>query len=272
MIPDHRKKDLNRLAVYLAENYNEKNTTLLEQLAASENVNCYYDHYEDSFDGMLVYDETDFHIHINIDRGNAISFPRGRFTLAHELAHYFIDEHRIGLQSGTLAPHGSLHDIDHKDLIEQEADYFASCLLMPDSLFRKSLTDRTFLERKTFSLDTILKLSDQFQASVLSTSLKFTEIGTHEVCIVVSENNIVKWSARSNDFPKWTSRFERGEQLPPRTVAGEFFTKTNSKYTSVEDLDPNDWFFAEWDADRTMHEQCYYSASYGYVISVIWFD
>jgi Zn-dependent peptidase ImmA (M78 family) len=238
----------------------------LEQIAESESIYCYYDHYENSFDGMLVYDERDFHIHINLDRGNDITTKRGRFTFAHELAHYFIDEHRLPLMTGEAAPHGSLHDFAHKDLVEIEADYFAGCLLMPDKLFRNVPTGRNF------SLDTILKLSETFNTSVLSTVLRFAEVGTHEICAVVSENNTAKWFAKSKDFPNWAFRFKVGQKLPPTTVAGEFFTKQNSKYTTVEDLEPNDWFFANWGADRTMHEQCYYSDSYGYVISLLWFD
>ena len=268
MIAEPRKKNLNKLAIYLAENFSEKNKTQLQKLADAEDLPCHLDHYEDAFDGMLCYDDTGFHVHINIDRGNEFTTKRGRFTIAHELAHFFIDEHRIGLKNGTLPPHGSRHDIDHKDLIEQEADYFASCLLMPDNLFRKFSGG----PGKKFSLQTILNLSDEFQSSVLSTALKFVEIGTHSVCIVVSENNRVKWSARSYDFPKWASRFKVGQALPPTTVAGEYFTKTDAKFTGVEAVQPNDWFFAHWDADRDMYEQCYYSESYGYVISVLLFD
>jgi Zn-dependent peptidase ImmA (M78 family) len=248
MIPDQRKTELNKLAVFIAQEYSHQNKTQLEAIADSEDIYCYFDHYEDCFDGMLVYDEGDFHIHANIDRGNEINTKRGRFTFAHELAHYFIDEHRVGLKSGQLSSHGSIHDLAHKDIIELEADYFASSLLMPDTLFRK------YSGGKKFSLDTILRLSDEFQSSILSSVIKFAEIGTHEICAVFSQNNQVKWFAKSKDFPKWAFRFKVGQLLPPTTVAGEFYTKLDSKFTSVQDLDPNDWFYANWGADRTLHE------------------
>lgn len=266
MITDQRKISLNKLAVYIAENFNYSNLTLLEQIAKSEDVFYYCDHYENIFDGMLLYDDKDFHIHINLDRGNNINSKRGRFTFAHELAHYFIDEHRIGLKSGHLAPHGSLHDFEHKDLIEEEADYFAGCLLMPDHYFRQ------FKAGRKFSLDTILKLSEAFQASILSTVLRFAEVGTYGITAIISENNIVKWYAQSKEFPKWAFRFKVGKTLPPLTVAGEFFMKKDAKYTGVEDVDPDDWFYSTWVPKTQMHEQCYYSESYGYVISLIWFD
>src|SRR5690606_6020210 len=124
------------------------------------------------FDGMLLYDtdSRDFHIHINIDNGNKRNSKRGRFTLAHEFGHFFLDEHRLGLKYGLLEPHASFYNINQKSLIELEADYFASCLLMPKDKFKNFSAEYTRQTRnKKFSLDTILALSESFQTSVLST-------------------------------------------------------------------------------------------------------
>lgn len=269
MIAIPRKKTISDIANYVASQFYQSNKTDLEAIAKFEGLQYYHDHYEDAFDGMLLHDNKDFHIHINIDKGNSLSSKRGNFTLAHEYGHYFIDEHRIGLLTGKIAPHGSLHNVSQKDIIEYEADYFASCLLMPENRFRNFSGGR----RKKFSLETILNLSNAFQSSILATVLRFAEIGTHEITAVISENNIVKWFAQSKDFPKWSFRFKVGQPLPPATVAGEFFTKTDSKYSGIENVDPDNWFHANDNrANRTMHEQCYYSDSYGYVISLIWFD
>jgi hypothetical protein len=48
-----------------------------------------------------------FHIYCNLDRENLPSSPRARFTLSHELGHYFIDEHQNNLASGQVRPHPS---------------------------------------------------------------------------------------------------------------------------------------------------------------------
>lgn len=269
MITPHRKKTISDIAHYVASQFYQSNKTDLIAAAKFEGLNFYHDHYEDSFDGMLLYDDKDFHIHINIDRGNRPETKRGNFTFAHELGHYFIDEHRTGLMTGVLEAHASLHEVNQKNIIEFEADYFASCLLMPEQRFRNFSGGRG----KKFSLETITNLSDAFQSSMLATVLRFAEIGTHEITSVISENNTVKWFAQSRDFPKWAFRFKVGQQLPSATVAGEFFTKSNSKYSTIEDVEANNWFCANDNrANRTMHEQCYYSDSYGYVISLIWFD
>jgi Zn-dependent peptidase ImmA (M78 family) len=269
MITEVRKKKISKLTGELAQLFSSGNITQLEELATAEDLPVYYDDYEEAFDGMLLYDNKDFHIHINHTKGNQPNSKRGRFTLAHELGHYFIDEHRLGLKSGSLKPHGSLTELKDKDLIELEADYFASCLLMPESKFKP----RSGLTKK-FSLATITDLSHSFQASIVSTVIRFSEVGTHEIMAVFSRNNIVEWYARCKDFPQWPFRFKVHGTLPPTTVAGEFYTK-NSKYTGIEKVGADDWFFPfenDERADRQMYEQCYYSKSYDYVISLIWFD
>jgi Zn-dependent peptidase ImmA (M78 family) len=266
MLTPVRKKAISDLANTISMTFFTKNLTDLEAMAIDEEIFYYFDHYEDSFDGMLIYDNEHFHIHINIDRGNTKNSKKGRFTFAHELGHYFIDEHRTNLKKGLLKPHSSIYHPNQKELIELEADYFAGCLLMPDYRFKKANV------RRKFSLDTIFDLSEEFQSSILATVLRFAEIGTHPVTVVLSENNIVKWYSQSYDFPKWSFKFKVGTNVPPTTVAGEFFTRRNAKYTDVEDLDVNDWFHSIWMPRTQMHEQCYFSNSYGYVISIIWFD
>jgi len=263
-----RKKKINEFTSYLASEYTDGKKTLLEDVLASEDLLCHVDHYEDYFDGMLTYNEVDFNIHINIDRGNNLSFKRGRFTLGHELAHYFLDEHRIGLKYGFLESHGSKYELNQKDPIELEADYFAACLLMPYDKMRN--LDRSM----KFSLQKILAISDYFQASVLASVLRYIELCVHELMIVVSKENQVLWYAQNEPFPKWPFRFRVHHQLPPTTVAGEFFTKLDSKFTSIEEVNPDDWFYPfpnDNRANRKMNEQCYYSDSYGYVISLLWF-
>lgn len=267
MMTDQRKKILNELAGLIAEDFTSGYITDLGKLAAFEETEVYVDQYEDIFDGMLVYDDDKkFHIHLNSDRGNFPDRPRGRFSFAHELAHLIIEEHRLPLMTGEMAPHGSLHDFKHRDEIEEEADYFASCLLMPEKLFRR------VPRGKMFSFDTIVGISKEFQTSILATVLRFVEVGSHDILVVVSENNIVKWFAKSTNFPNWKFRFRVGQTLPHNTVAGEYFTKKNANYTSVEDIDPDSWFIPTWIPKTQMHEQCYYSKSYDYVLSIIWFD
>ncbi|WP_084163992.1 ImmA/IrrE family metallo-endopeptidase [Olivibacter sitiensis] len=268
-IPEIRKKELNRIADYVSSMFSDGNVTLLEEIVHFERLNLYIDHYEDYFDGMLVYGDYEFHIHINRDRGNDLHTNRGRFSLSHELAHYYINEHRIGLQSGLLEPHTSFTDGKNKnDPIELEADYFAGCLLMP---FKKLYY---FDVVKKFSLEKIRAISESFKVSLLAAAIRYCQTCSHELMIVVSRNNVVEWYDRNSHFPEWPFKFKVNESVPPTTVAGEFFTKPESKFTSVEEIEPNDWFYPfanDYRANRKMNEQCFYSDGFGYVISLLWF-
>jgi len=178
-ITEHRKKELSKIADFVSTQFSHKNITLLDQIVAFENINVYIDHYEDFFDGMLVFDEDEFHIHLNVDRKNTLDTVRGRFSLSHELAHYYINEHRIGLQSGLLEPHGSLTSLNKHDSIELEADYFAGCLLMP---FKKIYY---FDQVKKFSLDKIKAIAESFNVSLLAATIRYCQTCSHELMIVI---------------------------------------------------------------------------------------
>lgn len=185
----------------------------------------------------------------------------------HELGHYFIESHREGIRAGIIPLHPSSHSLVHSDRMEQEADYFASNLLMPKDRFRE-VSART----RIFSLDVIRDLSNYFDVSLTAAILRFIDVGTHEIMVVFSQENNVKWSQRSVDFPKLAQKFKIGGALPPSTVAGESFRKTDAQYTGVEKIDLEDWFeYRGWEPGRQLHEQCLYSDMYNFVISLVWF-
>ncbi|HTA83454.1 MAG TPA: ImmA/IrrE family metallo-endopeptidase [Bacteroidia bacterium] len=264
---EQRKRVISRLSEYIASEFSLGNITSLQEIIKFEELYLHYDNYENAFDGMLVSVEDDFHIHINTNLGNTEESKRGRFTLAHELGHFFIDEHRINLKSGKTEPHGSFHGKERKEPIEIEADYFASCLLLPEKKLRSCSG------AKKFSLETINSLSNAFQASIPATIIRFSEVGTHNIMAIFSRDNVPLWYVKSNDFPSWPFKFRIGQKLPPTSVSGEFFTKQDSKYTGVEKVSADDWFYPkDKRGDKQMYEQCYYSNSYGYVISILWFD
>ncbi len=106
MYEKHRKSEMMKvssligikdLAETIALEYPEI-ITPLEHILLEEDLDLYYDNYGNAFDGMTIYADSLFHVHINTFRGNKPGSPRARFSIAHELAHYFIDNHRVGLK------------------------------------------------------------------------------------------------------------------------------------------------------------------------------
>jgi Zn-dependent peptidase ImmA (M78 family) len=235
--------------------------TPLDLILEEEELDLFYDSYGDSFDGMTIYDKSQFFIHLNTYRGNRPNTPRSRFTIAHELGHYFIDNHRIGLKKGLLSPHPSINNENAHFRIEREADYFASCLLMPEERFKK------FIQRKKFEFSVIRSLSEHFQTSITATAIRFADIGNHPLMIVFGEKGKIKWRWNSEDFPFKYLLYN--DKIPENSVMGEYFTNGRLP-NETEEVCPIDWFnfIKEDDETRKFKEHC---IPHKYLaLSIIW--
>jgi len=266
LIPPKTWNEITLISSFLADNFHNGRATDLLAICEDEELQVCLDDYDTYFDGMLVWDTSRFFIHLNIARGNIPVTNRGRFSLAHEIGHYFIDAHRLGIRSGKLPAHPSYSFLIHSDQMEREADFFAASLLMPAEKLRRLTGGRKF------SLDIIKEVSTEFKVSLTAAAIRFAEVGTHGIMLVFSEGGVVKWIKRSSDFLKLRIKCEIGSAVPTTSVVGESFLKRNAKYTSVEKLDLEDWFYqGEWPVRWQLYEQCFYSDVYNYVISIVWF-
>ena len=251
MIAKNNRLKIRKLAEYIALQFDEK-ITPLEKIVADENLDVFYDNYESyTFDGMTIYDNGKFYIHINTYNGNRVDTDRGRFTLAHELGHYFIDTHRIGLKNGLLEPHPSLTNKAQYFSIEREADYFAACLLMPEERFRKDIGN------KKFGIKVIDYLRSEYKISRTACALRFADIGNYPLLIVYAENNIIRWSYSSEDFPfKWMIN---DKIVPRNTVMGDYFNNNHiAEVFRTEQVWAIDCFkyVKDEDRQRKFYEHC----------------
>lgn len=251
MIAKKNRLKIRKLAEYIALQFDEK-ITPLEKIVADENLDVFYDNYEsNTFDGMTIYDNGKFYIHINTYNGNRADTDRGRFTLAHELGHYFIDTHRIGLKNGLLEPHPSLTNKAQYFSIEREADYFAACLLMPEERFRKDIGN------KKFGIEVIDYLRAEYKISRTARALRFADIGNYPLLIVYAENNIIRWSYSSEDFPfKWMIN---DKIVPRNTVMGDYFNNNHvAEVFRTEQVWAIDCFkyVKDEDLQRKFYEHC----------------
>ena len=80
-------------------------------------------------DGRIVHGKSRSIIKVN---SNIAYDGRKRFAIAHELGHYFIDEHSIALAQNLSAGHCSQTGFVSEIAVEREADLFAASLLMPE--------------------------------------------------------------------------------------------------------------------------------------------
>jgi len=264
MIVNKNNHKIKQLAEFMALQYDEK-ITPLEKIVLDEKLSVFYDCYENAFDGMTIYDKGKFYIHLNTDRGNRNNSERGRFTLAHELGHYFIDAHRIGLKKGLLEAHPSETNKKQYTTIEREADYFASCLLMPEVRFRKDIAG------KKFKAEIIDLLKTEYKVSRTACALRFADIGNCPIMVIYAENGHIKWRHSSNDF-RYKYLID-DKIIPENTVMGEYFMKNNQLDTyKTEIIQAIDCFnyVADEDVRKPFYEYCITHQKSA--LSIIWED
>lgn len=256
------KPSIRELAESIALEYEEK-ITPLDSILVDEDLSVYYDSYgKNTFDGMTFYDNGKFYIHINTDIGNRPDSARGRFTLAHELGHYYIDSHRIGLKKGLLEPHQSRTNQKQFNQIEREADFFASCLLMPKERFSKDFY------RKAFSIELIDYLKDEYKVSRTACAFRFADIGNHDIMIIYGEKGKILWKYCSEHFPYKYLLYEN--KIPPNTVMGEYFNNIADTLFKKEEIWAVDIFkyVKEDDVQNKFFEHCF--TYKGKALSIIW--
>ncbi len=258
-----REVELSELAESIANYYCPEGLVDPAVIAKKIDIPYSYGDYGDAFDGLIEQENGSFHIFIN-NRNNFADHPRSRFTFAHELGHYFIDEHRQALLKGKTPSHPSFTNFSSKNPVELEADHFAASLLLPESRVKNDCF------KKRFNFKLISDLSTKYQTSVTATVLKLMTIDKHPIMLVCSESGRVKWFKYSHDFPfKWLKKPQG--IVPKNTLAGAFFL-SKEKFDEELPVTANDWFENVWDRDisRQFFEKCIYSDRHNFVLSIIW--
>lgn len=119
-----RKQKLNALAREIVGLFKFRDEIQPEEIAKENDLAFYYDNYGKEpdgtgFEGLQIYDGSNFHTHINLDFVGSKDSNRARFAFAHELGHFFIEEHHSQLKK---AYHPSKFNPLETNIIELEAN------------------------------------------------------------------------------------------------------------------------------------------------------
>lgn len=184
-------------------------------------LRCRGGDFRDAFDGQLEYHPSArcfvMFFNTKYDTGLApgAHHPRTRFSISHELGHYFLEKHRAILLKGGK-PHPSRGEFVHDVNLEREADAFAAGLLLPSRLARPLINE------DELSLDAVEQLARHFNTSLVSTALRCVQLSDFPCAVVGLREGTVAWSVRSPSlveaglYPP-----ERGNQ-GSRTAAGQW--------------------------------------------------
>lgn len=122
------------------------------------------------------------------DAGHA---PRTRFSLAHELGHFFIESHHGYLRCGGKS-HASRSEFVTSTPVEQQADCFAAHLLMPDRLVKP------MVNQDELSIELIAQVAATFHTSFMSAALRSVECSHFYGAVVAIREGQSAWMRRSD--------------------------------------------------------------------------
>jgi len=187
---------------------------------------------------------------------------RRRFAIAHELGH--LEMHR-GASDLNLCLESDIEPWWRRkeDDPEQEANEFASGLLMPEELF----TPRCV--KKSPSLGLIESLASEFITSLTATAVRYVELSRESCAVVYSQARQIKWYRASKDF---NFHVRVGEEVDRYSIADDCFAgrATPGRPTSV---DASCWFApGRFKDDGMIKEDSRAFPNYNAVLTLLWID
>ncbi|WP_216365390.1 MULTISPECIES: ImmA/IrrE family metallo-endopeptidase [unclassified Roseobacter] len=188
-----------------------------------------------------------------------------RFSVAHELGHYFLDGH-IDHVLPSDGVHASYAGFVSADPYEMEADSFAAGLLMPERLFGR------VLRRQEAGLSSVEALADRCVTSLTATAIRYAELSEDAVAVVVSSGNSIDYcrlSETMKTLPQITW-LKRGSPVPSGTATARFNAGSRNVAEAARayaDIDILDWLGGSKSAPT--REEVIGLGSYGRTLTVL---
>jgi Zn-dependent peptidase ImmA (M78 family) len=265
----HKKKaEIEEIAQWpIDDHFDEYELIRPEFIAIAEGISYSFNNYNSNFEGLIECSNGHFHIYLNVGKSQNLNSPQVRFSFAHELGHYFIDEHRWELMNSGFLAHVPEIPMLSQHIFEKEADFFASCLLMPRSRVIRDLpVDK-------FNIDTILLISRKYQVSLLASLSRYIALGEIPILIIVSDvDGTFQYKLPSKNFPFHTLNLSAANIVPAESKAWEYCFGEGNDITIPKVNRAGVWFRPknENDALRTFSEYCFAQPAFGKIISVLW--
>jgi Zn-dependent peptidase ImmA (M78 family) len=267
-IPRPRLEEISELAEYYAGTYCRVSQVIAPQdIATAIGLKFSAGNYKEAFDGLTRFKNGRFHVFINLRETDHLFSPRVRYSFAHELGHYTMESHRTALMTPGVKPHASFADYCFDSETEREAEFYASCLLMPAGMIKKDIAKRKF--------DFVLvdELRSKYQVSVTAALLRLMALDMRPFMVVCTRNGKIAWQRCSHDFPFYKIMRGLNDAVPVNTGGGEYYTD-GTRYNTTQTVYAGDWFLLLSSADqrRPFHEHCIYYEPLDQVTSVLWED
>jgi Zn-dependent peptidase ImmA (M78 family) len=164
---------------------------------------------EPGVSGMLVRSGDEFGI-LYATHIRSLGFQR--FSIAHELAHYFLEGHIDHILTTTRV-HVSEAGFTSADPFELEADHFAAGLLMPSSLFKAGL------HKLNDGLEAIEAMAETCITSITATGIRYSELTRAAAAVIITRGDHVDYCRLSGSIKalKGLQWLKKGSIVPAET-------------------------------------------------------
>jgi len=190
-----------------------------------------------------------------------------RFTVAHELGHYFLSGHMEALFGNGQQYHYSQSGFVSDDKYEREADSFAAGLLMPKVLFKPECG------KNRQGLDAIQTLADLCVTSLTATAIRFAKLSDEPVAIVCSMGDRIQFTFMSKPLQdvRGLTWIRKNSGVPSGTATAAFNksddnVRKGKRVSSTTTLDS--WFDGGGTAE--LNEEVVGLGDYGKTLTVLW--
>ena len=191
-----------------------------------------------------------------------------RFSIGHELGHLHIPGHAEALLPAGEAMHQSRAGYRSQNLYEREADEFSANLLMPKHLFQPAML------RAGSGLSAILRLADLCETSRLATAIRYVNLTSDAMAVVVSEGPTLRYAFLSDDLKEfhdidWPRRNSPLPIVPTAEFNGDH-RNVIGRRQAHHDTPMGDWFGGDHSAN--LNEEIVGLGRYGRTLTVLTSD
>jgi len=135
-----------------------------------------------------------------------------RFSISHELGHYFLDGHldHVLPEDGFHASHAGFVS---GQPYEMEADYFAAGLLMPSGPFERALN------KVDIGLSAVETMAGLCETSLTATAIRYADLTSEAVAVIISTGRIIDYCFLSESMKSLPelSWLRKGSVVPSST-------------------------------------------------------
>ena len=189
-----------------------------------------------------------------------------RFSIGHELGHFFLDGHIDHVLPQGTDRHRSHAGFESPDIYEREADHFSAGLLMPTGPCQK------LLAKHEPGLAAVEAMAATCQTSLTSTAIRYAGLADDAVAVIMSTAGVVDYCFLSDTMrtlPQLTPP-RKGSRVPRATAthayANDSTPRRNSGPTQTA-CDVLDWLGGNRSLPAT--EEVLHLGSYGQTLTLL---